>query len=258
MAPRDIARMIRGLLALIVLSLVVGTCVSEGIVEPTTSTVAPSSTATTTTPRTTVTTTDPTAASQIPQDALRDGVIPELAALSREIRVDPIASVDTEEGVWVISRPSPDIEPYTEGCRLGADEGRYPTDFICTTEYGEVLLLDPVSGLIERAYPLPGIPPEVLIVGDEAVYCGRNGEGLLPDSMVCRIDRRTLQAVVRVFPGVPDSIVAQPCYYPPENWTIADRPLEVLDLQVSPDGLWAQDETGRIGLDPVSLEILEE
>jgi hypothetical protein len=74
------------------------------------------------------------------------------------------------------------------------------------------------------------VPPEVLVVGEEAVYCGRNSEGLLPDSMVCRIDRRTLQAAVRVFPGVSDLIVAQPCYHPPDGWTIADRPLEVLDL----------------------------
>jgi hypothetical protein len=38
-------------------------------------------------------------------------VVPELAAMTLEIRVDPIASVSTEEGIWVISRPSRDIEP---------------------------------------------------------------------------------------------------------------------------------------------------
>lgn len=196
--------------------------------------------------------------SQSPQDAARDGVIAELAALSLDVRTQVIVSVPAAEGVWAISHPGVAAEDYADGCRLGSDGGQYPTDFICTAEYGEVLLLATGTGEIVRAYPFPGVPPEILIVTEDAVFCGRQGAGPLPDSMVCRIDRSSLDATVHVFPGTIDSIVAQPCYYPPGNWTISDASLEVLAVQSGADGLWVEGSTGWALLDPISLEIVEQ
>lgn len=169
------------------------------------------------------------------------------------MRLDVVASVSVEEGIWVISRPTEEIAAHANDCRLGAESGRYPTDFICTTEYGEVLLLDSQSGAILKAVPLPGIPPEFLLVTEDAVYCARNGEGMLPDSMVCRIDRATLEARVVVFPGAVDSVVVQPCFYPPDAWVLTDRPLAVVTLLIDQDGLSVG---GAERLDPATLDLL--
>jgi hypothetical protein len=217
----------------------------------------PASTTTTGATATTIATTttgggDP--ASQSPDDAARDGVIAELAALPLPLRAEVVDSSETDEGIWALSRPAPGIEPYTDDCRLGADSGRYPTDFICTTEYGEVLLLDSDSGAILRAYPFPGVPPELIVVTETAVYCARNGEGMLPDSMVCRIDRVTLEPTVMVFPGSIDSVVAQPCFYPPDHWSTTQEPLTVSSLHVDADGVWVEGVGGAGRLDPVTLE----
>jgi hypothetical protein len=220
--------------------------------------VATTTTSATTTTIASITTTgasDP--ASQSPDDARRDGVIAELAGLPLSLRVEIVESTDTDEGTWVLSRPAPGIEPHTSDCRLGADTGRYPTDFICTTEYGEVLLLDTVDGPIIRAYPLPGVPPEFMVLTEDALYCGRNGEGMLPDSMVCRIDRSSLSATVRIFPGEVDSVVAQPCFYPPSSWSISDSPLAITRLGIDERGLWVDETDGSTRLDPLTLDVLE-
>jgi len=58
-----------------------------------------------------------------------------------------------------------------------------------TAEYGELLLLNPTRARILRAYPFAGAPPHWLLVTDHAVYCGRAGDGALPDSMVARVAR---------------------------------------------------------------------
>lgn len=205
--------------------------------------------ASTTLPSTSTTSTSGGSASQTPGDALRDGVLPALAELPYEVRVGPIESIETAEGTWIVSRPPEAIDAYTKECRLGAEIGRYPTDFICTTEYGELLLVR--DGVIVRAYPFPGAPPEFLIVTDDTVYCARGSEPRLPDTMVCRIDRASLEALVRVFPGEIDSVVTQPCFYPPERWSVHDRPLAVNMLQVDDQGLRVSDS---VVLDAATLE----
>jgi hypothetical protein len=193
--------------------------------------------------------------SQSPADAARDGVVAELALLPLETRMEVVASVTTPDGVWVISRPTAAAEALSEECRFGPIEGKYPTDFICTTEYGELLLLDDAMSEIRRAYPLAGIPPTYLEVTDGAVYCGRDGEGMLPDSMVCRIDRQTLAAMVRVFPSE-YSVVDQPCFYPPATWTVDGDYVDVAAFEARPDGVWAQQATGDwVRLDPITLAV---
>ena len=229
---------------------------------PTTTSLAPQTTttsppATTTVAETTTTTTAPVP-SQSPVDAARDGVVAEVAALPFDVRVQVLAAVAVEEGVWVISRPTPAADDFAEGCRIGPETGKYPTEFICTIEYGEVLLLDESQSQIVRAYPLPGVPPELIMVGSEAVHCGRNGELPLPDSMMCRIDRATLAAIVRVYPPGLDSVIVQPCFYPPDNWLVDDEMLEVLELGGGDGALHVRAADGSwTRLDPVTLEVTE-
>lgn len=166
-------------------------------------------------PVVTETTVGPDGPSQSPADARRDGVIPEVAALPRSARVHPMASggnlvqrLVTPEGTWVISS----LSRVSGGC-LGNRAGQQGLDFVC--HYSEVLLLD-ASGAIVRAYPFEDLPLLELALAGEAVYCGRQGDGGFPDSVLCRIDRRTGELLVRVFPwgGGPDPVSTTFTPYP--------------------------------------------
>lgn len=203
----------------------------------------------------------PSGPSQSAADAARDGVIPALAALPLAVRVRVIRSEVTPEGVWVLSRPTEAAKSYAKGCRLGPETGKYPTDTICTTEYGEVLLLDAARTHILRAYPLAAVPATLLRVTPSAVYFGRTGdtelsETTLPDSMVGRIDRVTLKAVVHVFAPGEESEVLQPCYFPPKYWVVTRGRIAVSDLQVDARGLWVKGGAAWTRLDPATLKVL--
>lgn len=142
-----------------------------------------------------------TRASQSTADAERDGVIPALAAVELRVRSSREAVVHTEEGEWVISRPTQELHDLTnkDGCRLGPEDGEYAVDIICTIEYAEILLL--ADGKIRRAYPMPGVPPKWIHATKDAIFAGAVGDGCLPDSTLVRIDRAALTHKVIVFPG---------------------------------------------------------
>lgn len=216
------------------------------------------------TPASTPSSTSPAVAtaSQSRADAARDGVIPALAAIPFADRVHILKSVRTSEGVWALSRPPASIEKYTKGCRLGPEAGKYPTKTICTTDYGELLLLDASSSRIIRAYPLPAVPPSYLVVTKDAVYCGRDGdrklsETALPDSMVCVVNRKTLRARVHVFaPGL-ESECLQPCFFPPKNWTLTNGRISVTGLEPAHEGLVVHGRHGATTvLNPDTLTVL--
>lgn len=199
--------------------------------------------------------------SQTSAAATRDGVVPALARLPFSVRVSVKAAIRAPEGVWVISRPKASATKKGT-CRLGPETGKYPTDTICTTEYGEVLLLNAARNRILRAYPMPSVPPTLLRLGPRAVYCARPGatrlsEYALPDAMVCRIDRRTLTARVHVFAAPEGSEVLQPCFYPPKGWTVTKGTIPVTDLRVDAQGLFVGAGDGRwTRLDPVTLSVV--
>lgn len=191
----------------------------------------------------------PVAASQSPSDAARDGVNRDFAAIPFAARVGVKQAIVAPEGVWVISRPPAAARKYAAGCRFGPEGGKYPTDTLCTTDYGEVLLLDASRSHVLRAYPLPSVPPKFLRMTADAIWCGRQGdtklsESTLPDSMVCRIDRHTLKAHIRVFAAGQESEVWNPCFYPPKNWTVKVARLQMKDMQVDARGVWAQARNG--------------
>ncbi len=157
--------------------------------------------------------------SQSEAEARRDGVIPELAALSFESRVSPLVEAPAEEGTWMLSRLPDDLinASWADGCGFGDLEGDYPTEVICTDEYGEILLVGP-DGEIVKAYPMPGAIPTWIQVNPHFVYAGRTGDGGLPDSTLVRIDRVTLEAVVMLIPATLDGDDRRP-----PNWHIASE-----------------------------------
>jgi len=243
---------------------------SFGGATTTTTTTTPVTTPTTTVPviTTTVAPTGTTAPSldappsQSPEDAARDGVVPELAELPFELRVEIDAEIDLPDSRWALSRPSVATYDLTDGCRLGDPDGLYGRDSICVLEYGEVLLLDGTGTTILRAYPLPRHPPQAIVISDDDVYCIRQGDGALPDSMLCRIDRITGEWTVRVFPLESESaFVPLPAdRFIPGNWVInePDGWIGFEGLFVRDDGLLQTDGySGTAIFDPVTLEMLD-
>lgn len=203
--------------------------------------------------------------SQSPEDAARDGVVPELAALPIHERVHIWKQVATPEGLWVSSSMDSAGSLIIGSCTPSQPGCLYGRDYVVNGEYGEVLLLDAAGQKILRAYPLPGFPLfgfGGLVATDDAIYCGRQGDGALPDSMLCRIDRRTGDWIVRLFPAPFDSayVPPNPEMYIPDNWTIndpVDQPL-FLDLMMTEDGLVTVGyDNQAVRVDPDTLELLD-
>jgi hypothetical protein len=142
--------------------------------------------------------------SQSPEEAGRDGIIPEIAALPFPRRVDAEIEVPAGEGDWILSRLTRVVTEatYKNGCRLGDPNGVYPVEVVCSDEYGELLLV--VDGEIVKAYPMPGAPPSWIHIADDFVYGGHTGDGGLPNSTLVRIDRETLEATIVVIPSSMD------------------------------------------------------
>ncbi|MCP3934716.1 MAG: hypothetical protein GY708_05015, partial [Actinomycetia bacterium] len=140
--------------------------------------------------------------SQSPEDALRDGVVPEIALLPLHRRVRAMIEVPAEEGVWtlgLLSRAVEEESHETGGCFIGDPTGVWSVDYVCTAAYGELLLVD--QGKIVKAYPMPSAPPSWVHVTDAYIYGGHVGDGAYPDSTLVRIDRETLEATVVVIPS---------------------------------------------------------
>lgn len=207
--------------------------------------------------------------SQSDVEARRDGVVPELAALPFELRVDssraavvPEAQVriEAEEGVWVVSRP--DLDQIDLGRPVVGDtSGLYGRDFVDLNLYGEVLLLDADEERILRAYPFPELAPQALAIDDDALYCTRQGDGGAPDSMLCRVDRDSLDVRARVFPWGDGSVYLDPSQiHVPDRWSVAD-PSEGAwfgELRFIDGDLVSIGQAGRVRVDRQTLELLEE
>ncbi|MCI0679132.1 MAG: hypothetical protein L0Z63_08860 [Actinobacteria bacterium] len=201
--------------------------------------------------------------SQSPADATRDGVIPELAAVPSWLRVSQVPEqfgatrLVTDEGTWLVSETHNSLSSDPDGCTLGGHDTRYGSERICVTEYTEILLLDDDSEIL-RAYPFPSFPVHELVVTDEAVYCRRQGDGGLPDSMLCRIDRETLEAVVRVFPFEGTSDDVSWLDYP-DYWVI-DGPTEHVlweAFEITEDTVTISGWSGSATVDPQTLELID-
>lgn len=112
--------------------------------------------------------------------------------LPLSLRSEPLWKFESEEGTWVLSRPSDGLLNLSRAWGCGVPD----TDW-CTYEYGEILLVS--EGGLEFAVPTPGLPSTWLAVRDDYVYAGRIGDGALPDSSLIRIDRATHEVVPIVF-----------------------------------------------------------
>lgn len=202
---------------------------------------------------------DATQAHQTPSqprdEAARDGVDAEIAALPFDARVDLVdrlhlEPVETPEGVWALSRmpPMPD-------CPL-SDVGP-AAEYPCGPEYGEVLLLDHDRTRILRAFPMPEVVPQHLLVTDDAVYCTHQADGGLPLSAVCRVDRDTYASTVRVFPRS-EAGGYIPVQADLSGWDIGPTVDSVVFTQVAADGgtLTVSGPDGELRLAADTLELL--
>jgi hypothetical protein len=93
-----------------------------------------------------------------------------------------------EEGLWVYSRPDPD-QPGP------------------ARDAGEILLLEDWGGPIIDSWLLgyfPGGFAGQIEISNDAVYCMFIGDGGLPDSQYCRIDRTTGELTMVIHPSVID------------------------------------------------------
>ena len=186
--------------------------------------------------------------SQTEQDARRDSVPPAVAALSFADRVDIIRREPDQEGIWAISRM-----PGPPGV-LGDSSGRYGVDWIQRAEYGELLLLDASGTKILRALPLPGVPPQEFRIYDNSVYCSREGDGVLPDSMICRMDRTGSDHLVRVFSGDgPDRSTPMER----SGWQRQAAPVHGVFSEVvaCPEGLCVSGSAGQVPFHPLTLAV---
>jgi hypothetical protein len=136
--------------------------------------------------------------SQTPEEAKRDGVVAGLAALPVERRVHARSYQNSSEGVWVLSTPdiydelTGSCDPEDSACVLGRD-------WIYGGEYGELLLMDRTGREILRAYPMPGLVPGWLYLGDDYLYAGHIGDGAYPQNSLVRVDRHTLEMEGLIF-----------------------------------------------------------
>jgi hypothetical protein len=149
--------------------------------------------------------TEPNRPSQSTADALRDGVPADMAQVplaKRLQQAEPITDagatrIAATEGIWLISRPDLHL--------IGADDTgclkrKKSSSWRACYGYSEILLMTKDLQQIVRAFPIPSLPAQWLVRTPDALYCGRQGDGAIPDSMVCRIDRSTLRFTGRVFP----------------------------------------------------------
>jgi hypothetical protein len=192
--------------------------------------------------------------SQSPADAKRDRVFPAVAALPFSHRVEAISTVRLDNQTWAVSQFARRGHARI-GCE-GSEDGMNGRDYVCSSEYGELLQLE--GRRIVRAYPLPGVPARHIAITEDAVYCARQGDGAVGDSMVCRVDLRTHELTVRVFPHAtepgwrdrPDEL--------PEGWTLDDDSIEVSRLVADDAGVWTKaHDKSWTRLDPETLEIVE-
>lgn len=213
--------------------------------------------------------TPPPDGSQTAADARRDGVLEEVAALPFDVRVNPDLAgvrpgaevrIPADEGVWVVSRPNWELLDLMPPL-LGDQTGLYGRDFVDLIGYGEVLLLDADETEIVRAYPFQDLAPQALAITDQALFCTRQGDGGLPDSMLCRVDRENLEPTVRVFPWDDRSPYLDPAeIHVPSHWTV-DEPLDEPrfgDLQTSDGQLISVGNERTTRVDPQTLELLHE
>lgn len=140
--------------------------------------------------------------SQSAADAARDGVVAAVAELPPSSRIGVVAELPAGDGGrWVLSR----LPRGTADRFISTNSGRLgdPAGGPVASDYGEVLLLG-ADGAIVKAWPMPGAPPNWLVVGADRVYAGHDGDGGLPDSTLARIDPATLQATVVLIPSEVD------------------------------------------------------
>lgn len=144
--------------------------------------------------------------SQTQEDAARDGVYPQIAALSWKQRAGSgkvlktmLSTVGDQALTLKLVRPDlSGVKGFgADGCLAPVDPDRaYP---VCQNgEYTELLAFAAGTKKIVRAYPLAAKMTWMMGIGNN-LYCGRDGAGALPDSALCRLNLKTLDLTGTVF-----------------------------------------------------------
>jgi hypothetical protein len=130
--------------------------------------------------------------SQSVAEARAWAVNPEVAALplaERTARTDDDPEpVRTAEGIWQLVHPDlTALQSTADGCvsRYGGTAAYR----LCGSSYSEIQLLSADRSRLLRTYVFPQVAVQWIKVTRDAVYCGRTGDGGLPQSMLCRISR---------------------------------------------------------------------
>lgn len=144
--------------------------------------------------------------SQSQQAAIAQGVAPALAELPFARRVGDISGLEEYEFVeigratWIIN----ELRPLDEaGSCLGPEGGEWITERVCTSSYTEMLKIvrgEDHNPIIERAYPNYSSKARWLYAVDDSIYCFRDGDGGLPNPMLCRVDLETGEYSERWWP----------------------------------------------------------
>jgi hypothetical protein len=199
---------------------------------------------------------DRTPPSQSRADAARDKILPKIAALPLSQRLAPIeplhpgaaTRVSAPEGTWLISHP--DVSSIVGTCPdpppTITPEGNVLASGSCV-EYTEILLMTPDLSRVIRAFTIADEPAQWLVLTPKALYCGRQGGLGFHDSMVCRIDRSTMQFTVRAFPS------SRPGPTGPAD-IAADLGADESILTQSLPGLWTKEKPSTLtGFDQAKL-----
>jgi hypothetical protein len=201
--------------------------------------------------------------SQSAAEARMWDIYPEVAALSLAERTtrakgDP-EPVVTAEGVWQLAHPDISaILSEDDGCAPRYGRPRYR---LCSSGYSEIQLLAPDRSRLLRVYAFPEIPVQWFQVTRDAVYCGRTGDGAVPESMLCRIERGGPLTMKGRFYGCdgPDCgpLDSSEVSTWPGTWTQGTEPIDggFDGVELRGHDLAVVDATGRVTvkLDPRTL-----
>ena len=194
-----------------------------------------------------------TGVSQSPAAAKRDRVLPEVAALPMAERAVPTAWLAAREGTWAITRPPTPNDG--ADCVVGDPDLPYGSGHVSLCDYAEIVLVGQ-DGRIDRAYPTPSSTPTWLLATKDAVFAGRVGDGGQPESTIVRIDRRTFEARVLIFPSTEGGLQTDD-----PRWSVAPSTAHIDDLvrvgeQVPPSDVLVESWIGVTGIDLPAVEQL--
>ncbi len=187
-------------------------------------------------------------ASQTPEDAARDFIVPAVAALTNEERASAFSDVVPDrvlDAEWRLSSFNGLVDPIQ-----GDESGVNGRDFVFMTTMEEILLVEDEQ--IQRAYPFYGLSLTSLHLDPTALWAFGAADGANPFHSFVRIDRSTLDATV-VLLGTSDE-TSGPDFDFERDWNMAVPDYWVVNPG-EPAELLASTPVTINGLDGSTIEV---